>query len=208
MKLPKKYFENLSISKYREYIKLLPSMKKESTKAITMLIFTFIALSFLGLFAINPTLATIIELHKKLTESEFVHEQLTTKMNNLSSLQQQYNSLTEDLTFVSDAIPQNANVPTAIGQIEQLARQSNITITSLSIASVTLSDPKHPQDVKKDSSFIFSLKAEGTYQDMLTFAKALTNFDRIVTIESLSFIKDEQNSKLILGIEGREYFKK
>ena len=75
MKLPKNYFESLSITKYREYLKLLPATKRENTKAITMLIFTFISLSVLGLFAINPTLSTIIELQKQYEESQFVHEQ-------------------------------------------------------------------------------------------------------------------------------------
>ena len=82
MKLPRHYFTDLSAAKYREYLKLLPNIQNEKTKAITMLIFTFVAMSFLGIFAINPTLSTIVELNKQLEESKFVHEQLQTKINN------------------------------------------------------------------------------------------------------------------------------
>src|SRR4051794_1976618 len=97
MKLPKNYFENLTAAKYREYLKLLPSIHDERTQLITMLIFTFVALSFFGLFAINPTLSTIVELKKELSDSQFVDQQLTNKINNLESLQQRYNLLGPDL---------------------------------------------------------------------------------------------------------------
>ena len=208
MKLPKNYLENLSLNKYREYLKLLPNMKQENTKAITMLIFTFVALAFLGIFAINPTITTIIQLDKQLDESQFVYEQLTTKINNLSSLQEQYATLTPALSVLYNAIPETAQVPTAIGQVQQLAATNNITIISLTTSPVSISDPKQPEGVKTHASFTFSLEATGTYANMIAFTSQLTTIDRIVTIESLSFFKDAQRDQLILGITGREYYKK
>lgn len=205
MKLPKNYFESLSISKYREYLKLLPSMKKENTKAITMIIFTFVGLSFLGIFAINPTLTTIVELNKQLEDSEFVHQQLTTKMNNLSSLQQQYTLLENDLPFIYAAIPQNANAPTLVGQIAALAENHTIKINSLQVSEVTLSPTKLSQ--QKGESFTFTLDAEGEYDNMMEFAAALANFKRIVTIESIGLTKDQRRDVIVLTIKGKEYFK-
>src|SRR5690606_19872349 len=111
------------------------------------LTFTFLGLSFLGLFAINPTLTTIIELQKQLEESKFVHEQLTTKMNNLSNLQQQYNTLSDDLIYVYDAIPQNADATKVIAQLYTLAEKENLQITSITISPVILSDPRQRQTV-------------------------------------------------------------
>ena len=208
MKLPTNYLQNLTITKYREYLKLLPNMKQENTKVITMLIFTFLALSFLGIFAINPTLVTIIDLHKQLQESEYVHQQLTTKNANLSNLQQQYTNLSDELPFLYDAIPQAPQVPKVIGQVEALAEQTNVKIISINLSPVILSDPDQPEGIKTHSSFTFTLEATGEYEDMLNFATALTDFDRIVTIDSVSFLKDDQNNKLTLGVKGREYFKK
>lgn len=205
MKLPKNYFESLSTSKYREYLKLLPSMKKENTKAITMIIFTFVGLSFLGIFAINPTLTTIVELNKQLEDSEFVHQQLTTKMNNLSSLQQQYTLLENDLPFIYAAIPQNANAPTLVGQIAALAENHTIKINSLQVSEVTLSPTKLSQ--QKGESFTFTLDAEGEYDNMMEFAAALANFKRIVTIESIGLTKDQRRDVIVLTIKGKEYFK-
>lgn len=206
MKLPRNYFDNLSTSKYKEYLKLLPNMKKENTKAITMLIFTFFSLSFLGIFAINPTLSTIFELNKQVTDSEYVNQQLTTKMNNLSSLQLQYNDLTNDLPIIDNAIPENALAPHFAGQIEAIAKRSSIQIIYLRIADVILDDTKKKSAI--NSSFTFNMQAQGAYDDMLTFSSALTDFNRIVSIDSLSITKDPANNRLILGVQGKGYFKK
>ncbi len=111
MKIPKNYFENLSTSKYREYLKLLPNFHEENTRIITTLILTFLAMSFFGIFAINPTLSTIVTLKKQLADSQLVHEKLGTKINNLSSLQQQYTQLSSELPVVFEAIPQTAQAP-------------------------------------------------------------------------------------------------
>lgn len=208
MKLPKNYFENLTLSKYREYLKLLPPAKRENTKAITMLIFTFLALSFLGLFAINPTLTTIIELQKQYEESQFVYEKLTQKINSLTTLQEQYDTLSDDLSFVYDAIPQQASVPTLVGQISALAQQANIQLTAIRISPVILSDAKEQQTLKTHSSFTFTLEAEGDYEQMIAFTESLTNFNRLVTIETISLVKSQTTNNLILTVEGREYFKK
>lgn len=206
MKLPKTYFENLSASRYREYLKLLPALKSDHAKAITMLIFTLAALSFLGVFAINPTLVTIIDLQKQLEESQDIHQKLTTKMNNLSNLQQQYNLLAGDLPVVYDAIPQQAAVPLLVGQVEGLAKKHSLTVNSLQVSSVPLT----AGNVSDQSalSFVFSLEAEGTYENMESFLTSLTTFSRIITLETVSITKDPKRDALVLEIKGRQYFKK
>jgi len=207
IKLPQNYFENLSASKYRQYLKLLPNMQKENTKIITMLIFTFISLSFLGLFAINPTLSTIIDLQKQLDESQFVHDQLTTKMNNLSALQEKYTNLSGDMPYIYDAIPQNAAVPTLVGQLSALAQEANIHITSIQVSPVVLSDSKLTISSKTYASFTFTLDADGSYDQMQSFVKSLEGFNRIVTVEDITLLKNPKNNDLLMTIQGREYVK-
>lgn len=203
---PVKPSEPMSSSRYREYLKLLPDFKKENTRLITMLIFTFAALSFFGIFAINPTLSTIVELHKKLADSEAVHEQLSTKINNLSQLQQQYTQIEKDLSLVNNAIPENANVPISTGQIRALAKKYNLQIVTLRINEVLLASPNLSK--VNVSSFVFNLEAKGDYDDMISFASAVTDMSRVITIESLVITKDTKSDALIIQLRGREYFKK
>src|SRR5258708_544713 len=122
MKLPKSYFENLSAAKYREHLKLLPDMKNETTRSFVTLILTFAALSFFGIFAINPTITTITDLQKQLEDNTQVDQLLKTKIDNLSSLEQQYNQLGSNLTNILSAVPQNADSPLLSAQIAAVAQ--------------------------------------------------------------------------------------
>ena len=74
----------------KKYFQMLPDFKEERTRKFTTLVFTLLALSFFGLFAISPTLSTIANLNKQLSDNEFVDSQLQNKINNLYTLQQDY----------------------------------------------------------------------------------------------------------------------
>lgn len=205
MKLPSTYFENLSNAKYRQYLKILPDMKKENTRLITTLILTFVALSFFGIFAINPTLTTIIELQKQLDDSEFTHQQLTTKITSLSTLLQKYNNLQDDLQVIENAIPKQAAATKLTGQIHTLTKEYNLTVRNLHVAQVTLTSGKTPKT--KSLSYVFNLEAGGTYKNMMEFAENVTKFNRIVTIESISISRDPRSQDIVMNMRGRQYFK-
>lgn len=204
MQLPKNYFENLTATKYREYLKILPNMQQEHAQSLLTLILTFAALSFFGIFAINPTLSTIANLKKQLADDTEVNQELQTKINNLSSLQTQYTELGPNLTNILNAIPLNANAPLLSGQIAALIKKHKLTVSSYRIDEVQLaSTPK----IVKTQSYIFTLQTEGNYNDMMAFSKELNNLNRIITVETMEIGKDTQTNDLILTVRGREYFK-
>lgn len=203
MKLPKNYFEHLTAGKYREYLKLLPNMQQENTRIITTLILTFAAMSFFGIFAINPTLSTIVTLKKQLSDSQLVHKKLATKISNLSTIQQQYSQLGPDLPTVYDAIPQTPHIPGLMGQIFALSKNTNVQTTSLAVSNIQLTGGKKPIE----SSYEFYLQAQGSYVDLINFTKSLTKINRIISVESISINKDIKLNTLALDIRGRGYFK-
>jgi len=205
MKLPKNYFEGLAATKYREYLKLLPDIHKENTQLISVIIFTLAALSFLGIFAINPTLTTIVELKKQLADSEFVEQQLTAKIADLGTLQQKYTSLSGDIPVVYGAIPQNPTLPLLIAQVQGLAKSKNVHITAIHVSEVQLAGAHENPD---GLSFLFNIDGTGAYDDIMNYAFALSNFSRIVTIESLTVEKDPKTNLLDLSVRGRAYSKK
>ena len=204
MKLPKSYFENLSAAKYREYLDLLPKMQQENTHSFVTLVLTFGALIFFGIFAINPTLSTIANLKKQLADDQSVDQQLKTKIDNLSSLEQQYNQLGSNLTNIYNAVPQTAEVPLLSAQIAAVAKKHNLIITTYRVAEIQLAvNPKNTHT----QSFIFTLQAKGNYNDMLAFPEELTKLNRIITIESMEIGRDARNNDLVLTLRGRQYFK-
>lgn len=214
MTIKKSLFKDFKNNKYLEkYLEKLPNFKEKKTQKFTTLILTLIAFSFFGFFAINPTLSTIAQLKKELADNQFVNESLEKKIQNLSLLQQKYALLKEDLTRLISAIPQSPTAPLFAAQLQSIAQSSNVTLTRLQAFDVELakiSTTTSSQNKQDDYSyFAFSLGVEGPYENLSDFISSFVNFDRIITIESLSLSKVPNKTKILsLSIRGKAYFKK
>lgn len=207
MNIPKTYFQNTSAARYKEYLKLLPKVESENTQLFVMLALTFGALIFFGIFAINPTITTIVQLRKELEENKQVDGQLRTKIANLSALHQQYSDMEPELFYVYDALPQDPKAPLLSAQIAALGQKNGIKLTSYRVAQVQIANSTTKKPMQKDASFIFLLQATGTYEAMMAFTKDLGSMNRIVTLESLSIAKNAKSNTLTLTLRGRQYFK-
>lgn len=206
IRLPKTFFSNLSLTQYREYLKLLPKLKDEKAQFYTMLAYTLIALSFFGIFAINPTLSTIAELKRKIADLQFVYQKYDTKIQALSILQDSYRPLSGDLLIVDDAMPQKPEVTKLVAQMNALLNNSRLHTTSLKVLGTEITQGRKPLN-KNISSFIFTIEATGTYDDMLFFIQSAINANRLITIETISISKDDNENLLVINLRGRSYFK-
>ncbi len=217
-------FPDLSIQEKRPYkpkdfakkryladLKILAPLREERAKQYGMLVFTLLTLSFFGLFAINPTIATIVELRKKLADSELVNTKLEKKLTAMSNLQQQYAAIQPDLPAVYAAIPEEPEAARLLGQIQQIAKQTNVTIVDLSSLPVLIKkDPKAPKPVgqKQEEVVPFSLKATGNYDNLQQFLSALTTFDRLLSVTQISITREaslDENTRTLF-IEGKGYY--
>lgn len=198
--LDKNLFKNTKI----KYFEFLPDFKEEKTQKFTTLIFTLIALSFFGLFAINPTISTITELNKQLEDSRFVDQKLGQKISSLTVLQQKYTNLQPDLPIILNAIPKDSEVPLFAAQIQSVANNSNITIDSFQTFEVEINKNPNPRQY---SSFTFALTAEGTYNDLSNFLSNLSNMQRVAGIDTLSLTKRSGiSNSLQLTLKGKTFF--
>ena len=203
MKLPK----NISNLKNSKYIAYLPDFKKEKTRKISSIVFSLVALSFLGIFAINPTLSTIAKLRKDLEDSRFVSEQLQEKIKNLHSLQQEYSAIQNDLQVVLDAVPKDPQLPTLMGQIQALAQRNNISISN--IQSFEVEAFLAPENLEDSSSFSFSVSGSGTQENIISFASSLTGVRRVISIDNLSVARGPSSNpqSISFDLKGKAYFK-
>ncbi|MCL5433167.1 MAG: type 4a pilus biogenesis protein PilO [Patescibacteria group bacterium] len=200
----KNILKNLQEAKYFKVIS--STLKQEKARAFTTIAFTLIAVSVFGLFAISPTLSTISNLKRQLADNQLVDQKLTEKINNLASLQQKYSLMTDDIPVILSAIPQNPMIPILTGQIQAIADNSNVSIKRLQVSSVEISNSK--KEAINYYSFNFSLDIRGTYDNIKNFLSVLTDFDRIITIDTLSLSKDSLNENdLQLNLKAKAYFK-
>lgn len=196
-------FKNLQKKKFFE---MLPDFKEERMQKFTTLVFTITALSFFGLFAISPTLSTIANLNKQLSDNKLVDQQLQNKINNLYLLQQKYSQLTPNLPYVLDSFPKNPQVPLLVAQLQSLAQSSNIIITSLQTFEVEI--PNFSVSTKKYYAFSFSISAGGSYENLSTFINSVVKMQRIVSINTLSLTRNTgEGPSTQLNFKGTAYFK-
>jgi len=191
---------------YAKYLILIPQLKEEKTQKFITIVLTLLMSILLGLFAINPTLSTIANLQRQIDDDKFVDQQLTLKISNLSILQTKYAAIRGDLSIVYDEVPKTQLYPLMLGQIQSIAKDSNVEIINLQTFPVVNSESKDIN--KKYSSFNFEVSASGNYKDMLSFIGKLVNFQRVVSINSISIssVKNNNTNSLQLDINGSAFF--
>lgn len=200
------FLKNLQKNKY---LQLLPLFKEEKAQKFITLALTLFTLSFFGIFAIGPTFSTISKLNKELEDNRFIDEQLKQKINNLSILQEKYAGLQNDLPEIFSAVPKNPDAPIFAGQVETVARNSNIKILGLQVYEVEA--VSQSRNNKKYTSFNYNLSAEGNYSNISQFINSLIRMQRITTVDTITVTntsKDLSENKLRLTIKGSSYFKK
>lgn len=206
MKVDKSLLEHLSRKTLVEYIKLFPIIQNEKAKQYTSLVLTFFTLSIFGFFAINPTLTTIAELKRKQADAKKVEAALSQKIANISLLRDKYITLGGDLDTIFRALPASAKLPQFVGQVQTIAQRTGIEISNLQTGSIQVTQ-QTPLPIA-DGSFTFGVEGIGTYDQIKNFLQLLLSFDRIVTIDTVSIIKDTQNpGTLSISVRGKAYFK-
>jgi Tfp pilus assembly protein PilO len=198
----KDFLKNSPYDKY--YRDLLPYFKEEKTQRTIMLVLTFGASIFLLLFAISPTVSTIAKLNKQISDSKFVEGRLTKKISNLSSLSQSYNNISQDISVITDAIPQEPNAPILAALIQGAAKNSSAEITSINVSQIDLGS----QPATLSSAFVFSVSAHGSYDSLMNFINSISDMQRAVTIDSLHFTNGGSSSDIKAEIAGSAFYKK
>ncbi len=183
--------------------RIIPKFGEERVGKFTTLAFTLVACAGFGLFAINPTLSTIAELQKQLSDEQTVSQQLDTKIASIFSLQKAYPTIQTSLPLALQAIPDSPDTLGVAGLLQGLAKRDNISLTYLQIFPVEFSQSQND----KPLSFVFSMNVEGTYPSTILFMKDMTNLSRVITIDSLSF-SSQPKGNFRATIKGRAYAQK
>lgn len=194
--------KNSNFEKY--YKDLVPMIKKEDNQKYFILILSLSASIFFFIFAINPTLTTITKLKKQIVDAKFVDEKLTQKIQNLSTLSQEYETLKPDLPLIMDAVPQNPEVPTFVGQIQSLGTESSVSIFNIEIQPVNLTNTNSTNS----STFTFNITGTASYDNLQIFINNLINMQRAVSTSTIQMSRNAEDNNMDFVIKGLAYFKK
>lgn len=194
-------FEILKIKK--EFGLLIKKQGKDRIITYLYIIFSLAAVTVFGVFAIQPTLSTISELHKEKDDGEFTLQQLKVKNQSLQKLGAQLQQIESDVELVYEAIPTSPQIPELVRKVEILTNQNNLAIEGLTTGAIEL----YPTTRAGTQlfSFTINISAVGTESSINAFIQELINIDRMISIERLSTGTAEQGL-FSANITGRAYF--
>jgi Tfp pilus assembly protein PilO len=194
--------------KYLEYKKRLQSVRslyqKPVIRTYSLLVFTFAAISILAFTAIKPTVKTIAGLVKEIKDKRVASGKLTKKIESLSEAQIAYRRIENQLDNLEKAVPKRPNFANLVWEVEYLAFQNNIELTSLQIGKVVLLE----EDLEKENTsqnpkgtpvkISLSLTIQGKYSDIKSFSNQLENLKRIIQVNKIHFSSEKVRQEEVL----------
>ena len=148
-----------------------------------------IGTTLLSVFVAYPKykdLPTKREEFKKQTDLNIA---LETKLKKLEDLTDFKDVINEDSRLINSAIPSQDDIPLLLTQIQNIAKESGLTITNLTYSSTSGASSKEADKVN------VQLSIKGSYSQVKQFFYALEKAARIVDVTTLRFSS---------SIEGKE----
>lgn len=198
--------ESHRYSRYFTYIK--PLVKSPVVKTYGGSIFTIIALTVFILFAIKPTVETILVLDKKIEEYKQANEQVIKKSEDLTLARNNYKMLDNATRQkIHNTLPNRPDLRNLIQVLENTAAQNQASISALQILPLEIAAIQPNQILDKTTQVSFVYNLEGTYANLLKILTSLYQNTRIISINNLS-IKKLENNNLFMSINGNAYYLK
>lgn len=163
------------------YTKGQEFIRDKQNSAYFMLVLSFFALSFFGTFAMRPTVKTIIELERQISDGLDVHKKLQEKNKNLLTLQEEYKRIENDIPIILAAFPSQVDAPNFILKLRTLAVLANLQIKTIQVSK----SPLFKEGANNTLAAPFSFTASGKYEDINRFLVDISVLDRIVTFDNI-----------------------
>jgi Tfp pilus assembly protein PilO len=201
-------------SKYFVYIK--PVFKSKGVQTYSPIIFSIIAITIFALFAVRPTVSTIVGLQKTIQERQDLLHRLEQKTKDLNEGRSNLEKLGEDQkNKIYTLIPNSTSIPCLIDNLNYMATSNQVTVTGLQFQPLILEGKSKCIFTDLDLTSIdkkatvkeieFTLNSQGTYPDLIKFLNSLNQVSRLVSIKTVSLTK-QASGPLVMSISGKAYY--
>lgn len=187
-------------SRYRQRVSGLKALyQKPIVRTYSLLVLTFLTISFLGVTAIKPTLITIAQLVKEIEDKRATSQQLTKKIESLSQAQIEYQRIKPKLQGLNRAVPSRPEFAELVWQIEYLAAKHQLNLLGFQVGTVTLLGEDKVQNLDDSklpgTKFTFNLNLNGEFENLQQFTDDLEDLQRIIQVAEVNFSTDIKKSK-------------
>lgn len=198
---------NPKTTRYYTYVK--PFLKNKVVRTYSSVIFTLLTISIFAVYAIRPTVLTIISLQKSIVEQQALAEKLKIKVNSLSLGKSNYERIDPDTkNKLINLIPIAPNLPRVLYSLSQMAEQNQATLSGIQFQPIDL-DPINPVPNKNAvlSELDITFSFQGRYSQHVVILNELKKLDRLIEIQSVTMNRQEANS-ILMTITGKAKFLK
>ncbi len=147
-----------------------------------------------AVFAIRPTILTISDLIKEIEDKQVLEEQLQKKISALSTAQDEYQILQDQIVYLDQAIPSQPELITSLKVIEKIASDNKVIISNLRTSNIPAE--QEPQNIYAGDlariDLYISLLVVGDYPSIRSFVSDLHNYRRAFVVEEVNFHIDER----------------
>lgn len=175
------------------------------------IILSLSAVVIFSIFAIKPTIQTIIGLNKEIKSKEETLANLKQKVSNLQKASLIIQQQKQNLVFIDQAVPTKPSVVMAAGQVQGFAQNNSSQILALS-STETLLYGKNDKRKKTENQLPeeagelpMTISVTGSYQNLNSFLKSIEKLRRPIKIDSMSFSANttDLGKIIVMTISGR-----
>ncbi len=192
------YNYKTELHRYKRYYQSIGEfVAKPQAHAFTTTIFSFLAVSLFGWYAIRPTLQTILYLRREIDDNKKVNQQMEEKIGKLIEAQTSYQSAQDLIPYVAEALPGSADALTAIEQIRNIVISRGASISAITSSSTPLLSKEKPSLDRKTKPVQLSVVLTGSYETLEGAITDIVSMRRLMSIESLNFALDTEPEKQV-----------
>jgi Tfp pilus assembly protein PilO len=198
---------NPKYSRYYTFIK--PILDNKSVKNYSFLTFSIFTSIIFAVFAIQPTVKTIISLQKSINDQQEILKQADIKYKNILKGKANYNALSPQVqTNINTMVPNYPTLPILISDLYSLASVNEASISGLQFQPIELPQKITTSQVAKEVKTLdFTVNIHGSYTHLADFLDTLGKLNHLISIDSASFIKPADGT-LFLTVNAKTYYLK
>lgn len=196
---------NPRYSRYYTYIK--PVIQNPVIKSVAPHIFSLMTIILFILFALRPTISTIVNLQENLDKSQQTLETLEQKGRNLEAGRQNLNNLESTKRLkIKTSIPDQVNIGTLVASL-QTSVEKGASVSAVQVQPLSVYKVNNQSLTNSLGEINFSFNVSGNYSEILQTVDKLSHSPRLVKITTLSINRLPEGRNL-LSVTGKAYFLK
>lgn len=193
-------------SRYYVYIK--PVIGNKYVRSFAPYIFSLLSLIIFIIFAIRPTILTILELQKSIQDNQAVLNILNQKSKDLTDGKSNLEHMDPEIkNKINNSLPKTPAVTNLISNL-QMSATNTASVSALQIQPITIyNNTVNPKAAASLDELVFSFNTQGSYSQLISVLENLTKSSRLINFTSAIFSKTTEGATS-LSISGKGYYLK